>query len=230
MSKNTFHLSFYQVTPTAITINWEEKISHDILVDILKFKQILKKHIDFIDMSHGFSSILIQFANPILNFDERTREIEFLYEKTERLRFRLKPQNWKIPVCYQMPYAIDLKDMAQQLNLSPEKIIQYHSKVKYTVYFIGFLPGFFYLGGLNPILYSPRRKNPRKRVGAGSVGIGGSQTGIYSVNSPGGWNIIGYTPYRLFDQSYNETKLPQPGDTIEFFPIDQQELKNYSHD
>lgn len=199
-------------------------------MDILRFKHILKEKTEFIDISHGFSSILIQFANPILDFDPLRQKFESLYDERNLVRFKLKSKNWKIPVCYQIPYATDLEIMAKQLNLSPQKIIQYHSKAKYTVYFIGFLPGFFYLGGLNPKLYFPRRKNPRKLVSAGSIGIGGNQTGVYSVNSPGGWNIIGYTPYRLFDPSHNKKKLPQPGDTIEFFQIDKLELKKYSND
>ncbi len=230
LNKHKFPISFFQVTPNALTINWEEKISYDILLDILKFKKVLQRNFDFLDITHGFSSILIQFANPIINIKQLTDEIKLLYNTKSSVKFKLKSKNWKIPVCYQMPYAVDMGNMSKQLNLSPQKIIQYHCGSKYTVYFIGFLPGFFYLGGLHSALYSPRRKNPRKKVAAGSVGIGGNQTGIYPVNSPSGWNIIGYSPYRLFDQSYDKKELPQPGDSIEFFQIDQLELKTYSHD
>ncbi|BDH63353.1 5-oxoprolinase subunit PxpB [Lysinibacillus sp. PLM2] len=124
-----------------------------------------------------------------------------------------------IPVCYDTQFAFDLERVAEELGLTTEQIIKKHSEPTYKVYLIGFLPGFPYLGGLNKELFVPRLDKPRKSVEKGSVGIGGRQTGIYPVTSPGGWNIIGKTPIDLFDVNRDPAFLLQPGDQITFKSI-----------
>lgn len=124
-----------------------------------------------------------------------------------------------IPVCYGGEFGLDLDFVARHNNLDPEAVVRRHSEADYRIYAIGFAPGFCYLGGLDPRLYTPRLATPRLHVPAGSVGIAGGQTGIYPLASPGGWQLIGRTPLRLFAPE-REPPIPyQPGDCLRFRPI-----------
>lgn len=121
-----------------------------------------------------------------------------------------------IPVAYGGENGPDLEQVARHTGLSPAEIVKRHTAAEYIVYFIGFQPGFPYLGGLDPKLATPRRSEPRLLVPAGSVGIGGSQTGIYPAASPGGWQLIGRSELQLFDPGANPPTLLQPGDRVRF--------------
>lgn len=112
----------------------------------------------------------------------------------------------------------DLDDVAQHCGLRPREVVELHASVDYVVWFLGFQPGFPYLGGLPERLASPRRAEPRLVVPAGSVGIGGSQTGIYPLPTPGGWQLIGHTPLPLFDPTRKTPVLLAPGDIVRFVP------------
>lgn len=134
----------------------------------------------------------------------------------------------KIPVCYEGDdFAPDLSDIAEYAGLSESEVVQIHSASEYLIYMLGFLPGFPYLGGLDKRLCVPRLETPRARIPAGSVAIGGSQTGLYPVDSPGGWRIIGRTPLRVFDTSRNPSFLYKAGDKIKFEPISRAEFDNF---
>ncbi|AIY43916.1 Allophanate hydrolase 2 subunit 1 [Collimonas arenae] len=122
----------------------------------------------------------------------------------------------EIPVIYGGDSGPDLEQVAIHTGLSPAEIVKRHTAAEYIVYFIGFQPGFPYLGGLDPKLATPRRSEPRLVVPAGSVGIGGSQTGIYPAASPGGWQLIGRSELQLFDPGFNPPTLLQPGDRVRF--------------
>ncbi len=124
----------------------------------------------------------------------------------------------EIPVWYGGDAGPDLAEVARHTGLSCAEVIACHSAADYRVYFLGFQPGFAYLGGLPDCLATPRRTQPRILAPAGSVGIGGSQTGIYPANSPGGWQLIGRTPLRLFDPQGEPPSLLLPGDRIRFVP------------
>jgi len=121
-----------------------------------------------------------------------------------------------IPVHYGGDVGPDLALVAEHCQLSVENVVKLHCAANYVVYFLGFQPGFAYLGGLPDNLTTPRRAEPRLRVPAGSVGIGGRQTGIYPAASPGGWQLIGHTTLTLFDPQQNNPTLLQPGDTVRF--------------
>jgi len=125
----------------------------------------------------------------------------------------------EIPVHYGGPAGRDLDEVARQTGLSREEVVRLHNAGEYTVYFLGFLPGFAYLGGMDKRLATPRRKEPRSAVPAGSVGIGGEQTGIYPSVSPGGWQIIGRTSLQLFDPARDPPSLLLPGDTVRFVNV-----------
>ena len=127
----------------------------------------------------------------------------------------------EIPVLYGGPWGPDLEEVAAHCGMTPEQVIAAHSAPCYRIYMLGFTPGFPYLGGMDPRLATPRRKEPRIRIPAGSVGIAGSQTGVYPIESPGGWQLIGRTPLRLFDLGSDPRILLQAGRSIRFVPIDE---------
>jgi len=130
----------------------------------------------------------------------------------------------EIPVCYGGDLGPDLGDVAARHALSEADIVEIHSAAEYLVYMVGFMPGFAYLGGLDPRIATPRRSSPRKAVPTGAVGIGGQQTGVYPTVSPGGWNLIGRTPRAIFDVARKEPALLAMGDRVRFRPITRAEF------
>lgn len=126
---------------------------------------------------------------------------------------------WQLPVCYHPSLGFDLENFSKSVGLSIEKIIKIHSSESYQVYFIGFLPGFLYLGNLDEHLYLKRKAKPLLKVPKGAVGIGGNQTGIYPQESPGGWHIIGNCPVELFNVNKNPPAVFKAGDIIRFYRL-----------
>lgn len=124
----------------------------------------------------------------------------------------------EIPVIYGGSFGPDLSEVAEHCGLSASQVVEQHSSVDYVVYFLGFQPGFAYLAGLVPALATPRRAEPRLMVPAGSVGIGGSQTGVYPLATPGGWQLIGQTSVKLFNPTDEMPTLLAPGDIVRFVP------------
>jgi inhibitor of KinA len=144
--------------------------------------------------------------------------------KTARPKSR-KTRTVEIPVCYDPEFGADLDRVAEHALLSVEQIIELHCSAQYCVSCIGFTPGFPYLSGLADKLITPRLPTPRKEVPAGSVAIGGKQTGIYPLKSPGGWNIIGRTPLCLFDPNEQSPALLRVGDRIRFRAITREQFE-----
>lgn len=147
----------------------------------------------------------------------------------ERLKSPPKMEKFKgrtieIPVCYGGEFGPDLGLVAKQARLSPEEVIKRHSKAEYLVYLIGFAPGFPYLGGLPKELATPRHAKPRMVVVPGSVGIAGQQTGVYPLATPGGWNLIGRTPVRLFTPEVDPPSLLRTGDRVKFRAVAREEF------
>ncbi|RZK62184.1 MAG: 5-oxoprolinase subunit PxpB [Hymenobacter sp.] len=138
------------------------------------------------------------------------------------------PETVEIPVCYGGDLGPDLAAVAHHAELTPAEVIARHAAPDYLVHMIGFAPGFPYLGGLDARLATPRRSEPRALVPAGAVGIAGLQTGIYSLPTPGGWQLIGRTPLRLFDPSAAEPSLLRAGQHLRFVPIDEAEFQRLS--
>ena len=130
-----------------------------------------------------------------------------------------------IPVCYGGEFGPDLEYVARHNNLTTDEVIHIHSSGEYLVYMIGFAPGFPFLGGLSPKIATPRRPSPRATIPAGSVGIAGMQTGVYPIETPGGWQLIGRTPQKLFLPNENPPSLLQAGDVVKFCPISFQEYQ-----
>jgi KipI family sensor histidine kinase inhibitor len=131
----------------------------------------------------------------------------------------------EVPVCYGGEFGPDLDDVAVQCKLTPQQVIELHAASPHQVYMLGFAPGFPYLGGLDPRLEMPRRATPRTKVPAGSVAIAREQSAIYSIETPGGWNVLGRTPLRLFTAEADPPCLLQPGDNVHFVPISAEQFK-----
>jgi inhibitor of KinA len=166
----------------------------------------------------GYSSILVDFCPLTISHAELAGRVESLSRTIEHA----PPPNsslFEIPVRYGGSFGPDLEDVAALHGMSPQWLVALHSEPEYIVYFLGFSPGFPYLGGLPEQLATPRLAVPRSRVPAGSVGIGGNQTGIYPLASPGGWRIIGRTDLRLFDPGADPPALLSAGDRIRFSPV-----------
>jgi inhibitor of KinA len=144
-------------------------------------------------------------------------------------RTRSRAKTVEIPVCYDPEFALDIDVIARRANVSPAEVIHLHSTGEYRVACIGFVPGFPFLAGLPKKLATPRRDVPRKEIPAGSVGIGGAQTGIYPLRSPGGWNLIGRTPVRLFDPQKNPPALLRAGERVRFRSITRDEFESFKH-
>ncbi len=140
-----------------------------------------------------------------------------------------KPTNIiRIPVCYDSSCAPDITSLASIKQISINEIIQLHSSLTYRVFMNGFLPGFAYMGKVDEKINAPRLTSPRQKVPSGSVGIAGDQTGIYPIESPGGWQLIGRTPVSLFNTDAVKPCLLEPGDQVQFYPISLSEFQNWS--
>jgi len=162
------------------------------------------------------------------SFDEFRETIERALERTIDTRRSRAAATVEVPVCYDGEFAFDLEEVARRAALSPDEIIRRHAEANYLVSCVGSTPGFPYLSGLPPELATPRRASPRKEIPAGAVAIGGTQTGIYPRKSPGGWNIIGRTPLRLFDVDRNPPALFQAGDRVRFRKISRHQFDAFS--
>jgi KipI family sensor histidine kinase inhibitor len=167
----------------------------------------------------AYASILIDFDPLRLSHEEAASLIENLVGE-QSLQYDRAANIVTIPVCYDVEFAPDLQEVANHAKIPNHEVIQLHSSATYRVHFLGFTPGFAYLGGLPDALHVPRLATPRKHVPAGSVAIAGSQAGIYPVDSPGGWRLIGRTPVRIFDPDATQPTRLKPGDLVEFREID----------
>jgi len=175
----------------------------------------------------GYCSLLIDFDALQLSHDDLATEVEKL-ARAEAFISHDVANVVTIPVCYDGEFAPDLVAVADHANTSTEEIVRLHSSATYLVYFLGFSPGFAYLGGLPEALHTPRLATPRTVVPPGSIGIAGGQTGIYPIESPGGWRLIGRTPLCMFDPGANPPTRLQPGDPVKFSPIDRGTFEKIS--
>ena len=222
---NSYNLKYFQYNDNSLLISWPERIDENINNDVNEFK---------IRLETGFKYILeirSSYCSLLLIFNKKIENLNILIEKLKNLYLSRKPLSkydqilWNIPVCYENKFALDIDTISKQNKISKQDIIVRHSKTIYSVYLIGFLPGFMYLGGLDNVLHIPRKKEPRLRVPKGSVAIGGEQTGIYPQQSPGGWNILGNTPINLFDKSKDTPCFAKPGDKVKFFQVSEDQYK-----
>lgn len=216
----SYKLSYKRFGERAILVEWPAIIDKNILNDVLHFKYKIKTHYNEykVQITNAYNSLLVSYDLEFVDFDKRVDELKQLYDSKSN-RGGSASKLWKIPVCYDDKFGIDLDGLSTTKGLSRDEMIQLHTEVVYTVYFIGFLPGFLYLGGLNERLHTPRKKTPRLDIEKGSVAIGGKQTGIYPSQSPGGWHIIGNSPINFFNVNNNPPCFAKAGDYIQFYSV-----------
>ncbi len=201
-------------------MEWPQHIDTSILNDILAFKSKLEysNFSNIISVNHAYASLLITYNVSNFDISSEIDKLKNLYKAPNTLN-KQKHRLWKIPVCYDESFGIDLQTLSKEKQITIDEIIQLHSIPIYTIFFIGFLPGFLYLGGLNEQLFTQRKATPRLKIEKGAVAIGGKQTGVYPSESPGGWNIIGNSPIHFFDVSKEEPCFAKAGDSLQFYPI-----------
>lgn len=213
---------YRQITPLLGEITWKETPSDSLLSRQLGCLDLIQSDWkeEVLDVRQGFTSVSILWKSM-----EGQARFKQEYENLEITPKNLSDKIWEVPVCYEGGYGKDLENLARSKGLQSKKLIELHSSVSYRIHFFGFLPGFMYLNGLPEILHTPRKAVPERAVPAGSVAIGGTQTGIYPKESPGGWHIIGRTPLVLFDAEKFPPVWASPGDSLKFFPVSATEMK-----
>lgn len=228
----------YQIVPLgdgALLIQVGNQVNEAANKQVHRLFHHLKNTFPFIiDLVPAYASLAVYYDVQQLRTSQKTA-----YEAMKEKLLPLLPQaaatgdvggkNMHIPVCYAKRFAPDIEMLATQKELSVEAVIALHTALTYRVYMIGFLPGFPYMGKVDSRIATPRKSTPRTAIPAGSVGIAGEQTGIYPLASPGGWNIIGRTPVRLFNKEAAVPVLLQPGDSVAFYSITEDEFENYQN-
>ena len=174
------------------------------------------------DLVPSYRSLMVVYDPLIISLDSLESQMNEIWNALDDARLP-DPRTVEIPVVYGDKYGPDLEWIADYHKMTPQDVIRLHTQPTYQVYMIGFMPGYPYMGEVPDELVTPRRKTPRTHVPRGSVGIAQKQTGIYPVASPGGWQIIGRTPVRLFDPQGKPPSFLEMGDRVKFFVITEQE-------
>lgn len=205
-----------------LVVEFEAVISPEINGLVQQLMKLLKHNPleGIIEVVPTYKSITIYF-NPLLTSRERiTQLIRQLLSKIEPLATKcLTARMVHVPVCYGGVFGPDLEFVARYAGMSPHEVISLHTAEPYLVYMLGFTPGFPYLGGMSELIAVPRQEKPRTKVPAGSVGIGGNQTGVYPIESPGEWWLIGRTPLKTFQPASDDPFLISAGDYLQFYAI-----------
>lgn len=235
-SNNDHNFHIKPLGDSALIIQLDRTISsmtHNKVISLIKL--IEKNPFDgLVEVVAGYNNVTIHY-NPVIvrkskigklsisSFEKVSAYIEKCLTKIDN-QFVQNKRRIEIPVLYGGAYGPDLEYVARYNDHTPESIVKLHSEKEYLVYMIGFTPGFPYLGEINQQISTPRKAQPRSNIAAGSVGIAGEQTGIYSIDSPGGWQVIGKTPLQLFKPQSKQPTLLQSGDIIRFVPINEDEF------
>ena len=210
---------------STLIVEFGEEISPHINEKVRSLMHYLeKKDLD------GIVEMVPTYRSLAIHYDPMTLEIKDLKTEIDKGEHEFVCNSSagrvvEVPVLYGGEYGPDIANVARHNGITEEEVIERHSSKEYLVHMLGFTPGFPYLGGMDEKIATPRLKVPRAMVQGGSVGIAGSQTGIYPVDSPGGWQIIGRTPMKLFDVNREEKFLFAPGDILKFTPVDSDEYK-----
>jgi KipI family sensor histidine kinase inhibitor len=210
------------ISPILGELQWDSIPDDSLLALQLGWLEFLEKEWKehFYEARQGFTALSIHW---------KSSDSQAIF-RSQLQKIKIKPkmlstQIWEIPVCYDAEYGYDLGAVALAHRITVNELIALHSSVTYRLHFFGFLPGFPYLNGLPERLHTPRKTVPDRKVDAGSVSIGGRQTGIYTQESPGGWHIIGRSPVVMFDVNRNSPVFASPGDRLKFEPIDVNEME-----
>ena len=224
-------INIYPLNEKALCIDWGNTIDEEINSNVTAINRLLLQDpfLGFIETVPAYSTLTIYYQ-PELVSKENGSPFKFVKNHVEALLPLVKTgkqepsKTINIPVCYDDEFGPDLPIVAAANHLSKEEVIAVHHQKEYQVYMMGFLPGFAYMGPVDDSIATPRKQSPRAGVEQGSVGIAGKQTGIYPLQSPGGWQIIGRTPWKLFDLEKEDPFVLKSGDRVRFFPITKEEF------
>jgi inhibitor of KinA len=216
-------IRFLPAGDTALSVEFGDRIDRKLNDRVLHLRERLRQaNVDgVIETVPTFRSLMVHYDPNRIGGARLTEIIGTLLGEGSNERARRRC--WRIPTCYAPDCAPDLAEVAEQTRLSPDEVVRHHSNTEYHVYMIGFVPGYPYMGDLPRAIDLPRRREPRTKVPPGSVAIAAGMTGIYPIESPGGWHLIGATPIRLFDVRWPRPSLLSPGDTVRFEPIGRAE-------
>lgn len=219
-------VKFLTAGDSAIVMEFGDTIEKEINAKIATVvKNLKKKNIDgILDVLPTYRSILINYDPVKISYNEmidKLKELNNSKSSGQSDEVRLI----EIPTLYGKKYGPDIEFVAEHAKLSLDEVIKIHSGTDYLVYMMGFMPGFTYLGGLDERIATPRLKSPRIKIEAGSVGIAANQTGMYPIESPGGWQLIGRTPLKLYDDTKEPPVFIKAGDYIRYVPIDEEEYE-----
>lgn len=206
----------YLLGERAVVLELEPPVSLTTQQRIWGLSARLQGRPEVIEVVPGMNNITVILADPQKTALDAIEWLQSWWESSEALEMTSRQVD--VPVIYGGAAGPDLDEVARHSGLTPKQVVEAHASGVYTVYFIGFLPGFPYMAGLDTRLHTPRRAEPRVQVPAGSVGIGGSQTGVYPLAAPGGWQLIGQTGVTLFDPREQPPTFLRPGDSVRFVP------------
>ena len=206
----------YLLGETAVVLELEPPVTLAAQKRVWRLAQRVATLPDVVDVIPGMNNITVTLTDPQTLALDAIERLQRWWEESEALEPDSRAID--IPVIYGGEQGPDLTEVARLSGFTPKQVVELHASVDYVVWFLGFQPGFPYLGGLPASLAMPRRAEPRLKVPAGSVGIGGQQTGIYPLSTPGGWQLIGRTSLPLFSPNREEPILLRPGDTVRFVP------------
>ena len=209
----------------ALVVDFGDRVDRALSAQVVQLSQDVRAL-----AKEGVLTTVPTFRSLLVHYDPMRTSGAKLAESIRGLLTRPKRHEasrklWRLPACYAPQFAPDLADVAQRIGLSGDEVIARHSATQFHVYMVGFLPGFPYMGDLPAALHLPRRVDPRVRVPAGSVAIAASLTAVYVIESPGGWHLIGSTPAKLFDATWERPSLFAPGDQVRFDPVDVAEYE-----
>jgi len=226
----------FPISDTALTIDFGNVINENINSTVLSLSRDFQNNPQdgFIETIPAYSSLTVYYdvfqLSKSIPQDRTVYEwvSSVLEERLQRLpeTVELGSPLFEIPVCYDPEFAPDIGEIANLKAISTDEVMHIHRSKEYRVYMLGFLPGFSYMGEVDERIAVPRKSQP-KQVAAGSIGIAGRQTGIYPSASPGGWQVIGRTPLKIFDPKKEEPTLLKAGDKVRFIPISKHEFENY---
>ncbi|MBV4368675.1 5-oxoprolinase subunit PxpB [Erwinia phyllosphaerae] len=206
----------YLLGERAVVLELEPPVTLESQQRIWGLSQRLADRAEVTEVIPGMNNITVILSNPEQHALDAIEWLQSWWEKSEALV--LETREITIPVIYGGAAGPDLEVVARHSKLTAKQVVEAHAAGRYVVFFIGFQPGFPYLAGLDERLYTPRRAEPRIQVPAGSVGIGGSQTGVYPLAAPGGWQLIGQTSVALFTPEQQPPTFLRPGDNVRFVP------------
>lgn len=209
---------------TSVAVLFGNEITEEINTRIRAFDELLnEEQIDGIyETVPTYCTLTIHYAPEKIRYPELEAKLKKLLSVSHEAQ-KMNTIVMEIPVCYGGEFGPDLGYVAEHNNLTSEEVIRIHTEAEYLIYMLGFTPGFSYMGGMDERIATPRLKTPRVLIPAGSVGIAGKQTGIYPIDSPGGWQLIGRTPVKLYDADRDTPILLDAGLHVKFVPVDEAE-------